>query len=56
MDTARGVAFTTLHFFITYELSQYAKVFYYTRLESLARSKHFSSLGSFECYEEKEVF
>jgi hypothetical protein len=38
--------------FVTYEWTQLARVLHYTRLERLARGKHFSLLGLLVIYEE----
>jgi hypothetical protein len=55
VNTAPGIVFTTLIFFVTYHWTQQARVLHYTRLERLARDKHSSLLGPFVSYEENEV-
>ncbi len=45
-------AFTTLHFPLSLEWAQRARVFHYTKME---RSKYSSLLGLFVSYEENEV-
>jgi hypothetical protein len=45
-QAASGVIFTTLNFFVTYELTQSARVLRYTTLERLARDKNSSFLDS----------
>ncbi len=52
---APGPVFTTLHFFITYELAQLARVLHYNRVEVLVRDKHSRLLEPFVSYAKNEV-
>ncbi len=44
-----------LHFFVTYEWAQWARILHYATLERLARNKQSSLLSPFVSYEENEV-
>ncbi len=48
--------FTAHFFFITYYLTQKARLFYYTKLESFGSDKYSNLLGPHVSYEENEVF
>ncbi len=48
--------FTTFHFLLTHEWAQKAMALHNTRLEKIARDKHFSFLGPFVSYKGNEEF
>ncbi len=46
--------FTTLHFFVSYEWAQEARVFHFTKLERLTSDKYSSLVGLLVSYDEIE--